>query len=162
MSTMASPITSLTVVYPTVYSCVDQRKYQSSASLAYMRGNSSVTSEFPAEMESNSDNVSIWWRHRDIWRDDISTLATQHKFRVFHNCNYLFLALKFWVFNLCLRGHQCLMSAEMWFARHRPLCEESLIKCKYFEENSCEISQVRVYLFHDFRMTFYMTWSYFI
>ena len=38
MSTMASKITSLTIVYSTVYSVADQRKHQSSASLAFVRG----------------------------------------------------------------------------------------------------------------------------
>ena len=28
-------------------------------------GNSSVTGEFPAQMASNAENVSIWWRHHD-------------------------------------------------------------------------------------------------
>ena len=37
MSTMASPITSLVIVYPTVYSGTDQRKHQSPASLAFVR-----------------------------------------------------------------------------------------------------------------------------
>ena len=38
MSVMASQITSLTIIYSTVYSGEDQRKHQSSASLAFMRG----------------------------------------------------------------------------------------------------------------------------
>ena len=38
MGVMASQITSLTIVYPTVYSGADQRKHQSSASLATVRG----------------------------------------------------------------------------------------------------------------------------
>ena len=38
MITMASQITSFTVVYSIVYSDADQRKYQSSASLAFVRG----------------------------------------------------------------------------------------------------------------------------
>ena len=38
MGTIASQITSLTIVYPTVYSDADQRKHQSSASLAFVRG----------------------------------------------------------------------------------------------------------------------------
>ena len=38
MSAMASQVTSLTIVYSTVYSGADQRKHQSSASLAFMRG----------------------------------------------------------------------------------------------------------------------------
>ena len=38
MSTIVSQITSLTIVYSTVYSDADQRKYQSSASLAFVPG----------------------------------------------------------------------------------------------------------------------------
>ena len=38
MDAIASQITSLTSVYPTVYSDADQRKHQSSASLAFVRG----------------------------------------------------------------------------------------------------------------------------
>ena len=38
MSPMATQITSLTIVYSTVYSDEDQRKHQSSASLAFVRG----------------------------------------------------------------------------------------------------------------------------
>ena len=44
MTTMASQITSLTVVYSTAYSDADQRKHQSSASLAF-----------------------VWGLHRDRW-----------------------------------------------------------------------------------------------
>ena len=45
MGAIASQITSLTIVYSTVYSFADQRKHQSSALLA-----------------SNAENASIWWR----------------------------------------------------------------------------------------------------
>ena len=38
MGALASPITSLTIVYSTVYSDADQRKHQSSVSLAFVRG----------------------------------------------------------------------------------------------------------------------------
>ena len=38
MGAIASQITSLTIVYSTVYSDADQRKNQSSASLAFVRG----------------------------------------------------------------------------------------------------------------------------
>ena len=30
-------------------------------------GNSPVTGEFPAQMASNTENVSIWWRHHGRW-----------------------------------------------------------------------------------------------
>ena len=38
MDTMASQITSLTIVYSTVYSGIDQRKHQRSTSMAFVRG----------------------------------------------------------------------------------------------------------------------------
>ena len=38
MDTVASQITNLTIVYSTVYSDADQRKYQNSASLVFVRG----------------------------------------------------------------------------------------------------------------------------
>ena len=51
-------------VYSTVYSDADQRKHQSSASLAFVREiHRGPTDEFPTEMASNAENVSIWWRH---------------------------------------------------------------------------------------------------
>ena len=53
MSEMASQITSLTIVYSAVNSGPDQRKHESSASLAFV-------------MASNAENVSIWWRHHEV------------------------------------------------------------------------------------------------
>ena len=38
MGAMASQITNLTIIFSTVYSGADQRKYHSSASLAFVRG----------------------------------------------------------------------------------------------------------------------------
>ena len=63
MSAIASQITSLTIVYSTVYSDADERKPQSSASLAFVRG----VGEFPAQVASYAENVSIWWRHHDTY-----------------------------------------------------------------------------------------------
>ena len=51
MGTMASQITSLTIVYSTVYSGADQRKHQSSASLAF------VTGKFHAQNDVIMKNV---------------------------------------------------------------------------------------------------------
>ena len=61
MGAMASQITSLAIVYATVYSDTDQRKHQS-----FVLGNSPVTGEFPAQMASNAENISILWRHHDV------------------------------------------------------------------------------------------------
>ena len=58
MNALASQITSLTIVYSTVYLDADQRKHQSSASLAFVRG-IHRDGEFPAQRASNAENVSI-------------------------------------------------------------------------------------------------------
>ena len=62
MGAMMSQITSITIVYSTVYSVADQRKHQSSASLAFVRG----IHRWPVnaiQMAGNAENVSIWWCH---------------------------------------------------------------------------------------------------
>ena len=74
MSPVASKITSLTIVYSSIYSGADHRKHQSSASLAPCVGNSPVTGEFPAQRASNAENVSIWWCHHNSKSDsDVET-----------------------------------------------------------------------------------------
>ena len=62
ISTVASQITSFTIVYSTVSSGAGTREHQSYASLAFV-GNSPVTDEFPTQRASNAENVSMWWRH---------------------------------------------------------------------------------------------------
>ena len=52
ISAMASQITRFTIVYLTVYPGADQRKHQSSASVAFVRPE---TGEFPAQRASNAD-----------------------------------------------------------------------------------------------------------
>ena len=63
MTTIASQITSLTVVYSIVYSDADQRKTSKLHVTGLCVGNSPGTGEFPAQMASYVENVSIWWRH---------------------------------------------------------------------------------------------------
>ena len=58
MGAMVSQSTGLSIVYLTVCLGADQRKYQSPASL--------VTGEFPSQRTSNTEKVSIWWRHHVI------------------------------------------------------------------------------------------------
>ena len=71
MGVIASQITSLTIVYSTVYSDADQRKHQSSASLAFVWGIHRGGGEFPAQMASNAETFSIWWRHHGVIGVDI-------------------------------------------------------------------------------------------
>ena len=80
MDAMASRFPSLTIVYSTVYSGTDQRKHQSSASLAFMRGfhrwpvnsphKGPVTRKiFPFDdviMLARLHSLSIWYRFRHL------------------------------------------------------------------------------------------------
>ena len=64
MGMIAFQITSLTMVYWTVYSGADKKKKTSKLRVTGLCvGNSPGTGEFPAQMASNAENVSIWWRH---------------------------------------------------------------------------------------------------
>ena len=65
MGAMASQITSLTIVYLTFYSGADQRKQQSSLSLAFVRGIHRWPVNSLHKWPSNAENVSIWWCHHD-------------------------------------------------------------------------------------------------
>ena len=56
MGVMACQITSLTIVYSTVHSGADQRKRQSSASLAFVQG----IHRWPVNSPTNVEDVSIW------------------------------------------------------------------------------------------------------
>ena len=64
MDALASQITSFTIVYWTVYTGADQENIK-----ALRRW--PVTGEFPTQMASNAENVSIWWRHHGILRLDV-------------------------------------------------------------------------------------------
>ena len=75
VGTMASRITTLTIVYSTVYSGTDQRKHQSSAPLAFVRGFHRWPVNSPKQMASKSENVSIWWRHHGTSANLNSTLT---------------------------------------------------------------------------------------
>ena len=59
MTTVACQITSFTIVYSIVYSGANQRKHQSSASLAFVRG---IHRDrwIPRTKASYAENVSIW------------------------------------------------------------------------------------------------------
>ena len=65
---MASQITCLTVVYSTVYSACSWRRSKKTSKLrvtGLCAGNSLVIGEFPTQMASNAENVSIRWCHHD-------------------------------------------------------------------------------------------------
>ena len=59
INTMESHITSLTSVYLTVYKGADHRKHESSASLAFVREIHHWPVNFPAQLASNAEDMSI-------------------------------------------------------------------------------------------------------
>ena len=65
MDGIASQITSLTIVYSTVYLRRSKKTSKLRDTGLYV-GNSPGTGEFPAQRVSNAENVSIWWRHHDL------------------------------------------------------------------------------------------------
>ena len=54
MRAMAAQITSLAIVYLTIYSGADQNKHQKPRVTGLCRGNSPVTGEFPAQRSGNA------------------------------------------------------------------------------------------------------------
>ena len=62
MSAMASQMTSLTIVYSTIY-LGRSKKTAKLRVTGLCEGNLPVTGEFPAQKVSNTEDVSIWWRH---------------------------------------------------------------------------------------------------
>ena len=64
MDAIASQITSLMIVYPTVYSDADQRNIKAPRHWP-LCGEFTGTGEFPAQMASNAEKVYIWWRHHE-------------------------------------------------------------------------------------------------
>ena len=67
MSAMASQITGVFIVNSTVSSGADQRKHQSSASLAFVWGIHRWTVNSPHKgLVMLLKNVSIWWRHHAL------------------------------------------------------------------------------------------------
>ena len=65
MGAIVSQITSPITVYSTVYSDADKKTSKLRAT-GLCAGNSPGTGEFPAQMVSNAENASIWWRHDDV------------------------------------------------------------------------------------------------
>ena len=66
MGAMASQMTNLTIVYSTVYTGADQRKHESSASLAFVRGIHRWPVNSPHKWPVTRKNISIWWRHHGL------------------------------------------------------------------------------------------------
>ena len=104
MGAIASQITSLTIVYSIVYSDADQRKHQSSASLAFVQGihrgpvNSPhkwpVTRKMFAFDDVIMRGVTLTWASFILChRIDNGARRTLHHFRRFFTINHVFQGL---------------------------------------------------------------------
>ena len=72
MGVIASQITSLTIVYSTVYPDADQRKHQNTVSLAFVWGIHRVT-DFLSAGDATLNELPIW--HVSSWNDKMFILA---------------------------------------------------------------------------------------
>ena len=68
MSAMTSQITSVSIIYSVVCSGANQRKRQSSASLAFVRRIHRWPVTSPHKESVLRKNVFTWWRHHDLSR----------------------------------------------------------------------------------------------
>ena len=123
MSSMASQITSVSIVYSTVYSSADQRNIRAPRHWPLC----GQSGEFSAQRVSNAENVSIWWRHHDgiqyimLWLMQSMLLA--------HHCWYMPCGM--WWDSLTVRqcpkwpftihARQCIISVE-----YRPLRQQQM------------------------------------
>ena len=106
--------------YLTVSTDIDQRKHQSSASLAFVRG-----IEFAAQMASNAENVPIWWRHH------VSHLTKFMRVRIKYN--YLFCwSRASWNENKPIETHQL----------HEPVYWRMIICSVYVDNFVYDVSKI--------------------
>ena len=79
MTAKVSQITGVSIVCSTICSGADQRKHQSSASLAFARG-------IPSQRASNAENVSILWRPHGqfFWQPPLSRILHEKKHPLFN------------------------------------------------------------------------------
>ena len=88
MDTIASQITSLTIIYSTVIQAQIKENIKAPRHWP-LCGEFTGIGEFPAQRVSNAENVSIWWRHfkaginyqlSDTWMIVIKTFGCTHRF----------------------------------------------------------------------------------
>ena len=154
MGAIASQITSLThPVYSIVYSDADQRKHQSSTSLAFVRGIQQVhcTGEFPAQRASNAEIVSLWWRHHvfDTVNNSSTSITNQPKTKkvLLHDCEWSPITL--------IQRMLCTKSYEKYQGRNNHFRSVRCISIVWLFSRSLNINplaraSVWIYLFGGF------------
>ena len=111
MGAMLSKITSLTIVYSTVFQAQIKENIKALRNRPLCEG---FTGEFPAQMASNAENVFIWWRHH--------AQSTKPMFILLCCCRKWRLCL----FSGTLSGHLPWLPLNLWYKLHK------IIKLKCF------------------------------
>ena len=82
MGVIVSQITSLTIVYSNRLFRRRSKKTSKLRVTGLCAGNLPGTDEFPAQMTSNVEKVSIWWRHHEMHWQPMMTSSNGNIFRV--------------------------------------------------------------------------------
>ena len=81
-------------------------------------GNSPVTGEFPAQMASNAENVSIWWCHHAVGASETITVnrariqASKHRKKPENYLNWLKVRGALWIQSIKIRKKAVNVSTE--------------------------------------------------
>ena len=109
---MASQITSLTKMFTQPFIQVQIKENIKAPRHWPLCGNSPVAGEFPAQMASDAENVSIWWRYHEYTSCDAgqfqlqmsSVILTQneiYKIFVYKIFTYIFISHRLQTFSPC-------------------------------------------------------------
>ena len=90
MFSIASQITILTIIYSAIHSGAYKKKTSKLRLTGLCARNSPVTGESPAQMDSNAENVSIWWRYHSIQLSSFANVGCM--LTIFDN-HYIFIFL---------------------------------------------------------------------
>ena len=106
MMAIASEITSLTIVYSTVYWDTDQKIIKAPRHWP-LCGEFTGTGEFPAQRASYAEKFSIWWRHHGSHKSDNITTA-KHNTTQSCACLVHILYIPWWICGgVQRRSHLC-------------------------------------------------------
>ena len=116
MSLIPSQITSLAIVYLTVYSGADQRKYQSSASLTFVWGIHQWPNNFPhkgpvtRKMLTSDDVIVVYWHQTQfmVYLLISNVVRVKYFFEVFD------LSTSFFIFSLTCSYLVCIKYTKIF------------------------------------------------
>ena len=108
-------------------------------------GNSTGTGEFPAQMASNAENVSIWWRHQDPWPNLIAdSINLWYSFQVWFGGSVettrIYSLFDHIIFQLVwLLHHNHVITGRM--LHHRDVINERKLHHHHHIINGCQVHQ---------------------